>query len=553
MRKQSNGKTNNNKVKREQPRKDNRSKRVNLDNERVSKFDKLETSGPQKMKDSCASNDVRWYATNPELLKAAASLPFSQTTGQPLGFAGSGTQMTTDLGYTVPGVMSLFFLPTLGGGNTDALNAAKDSMYSFVVHANSRNTSYTSADLMEVVIAGANVFAAWASGVRAYGTMRLYDQRNKYLPSALITAMGFKPDDLRSNLSRMWFDLNELAARMSQIWIPNTLPLLDRWFWLNSNVYMDSTSVKGQYYVFTQSRFLGYAPDLSPNGGVLTWVNTDGSINRDSGKTAYSNQVGNTWDGYMTMMNGLISALVDSEDRGIIMGDILKAFGSDKIYAVNPVDVNYQITPVYDREVLTQIENATVFDRVYTSIYEDAGTGRLLQGAWTTGFTAPAPSSWDEIAPDQAILNFHQLEVPTPEQIMVATRLMSLGTLDSKVNISQFGYEPETAGTEYVLRIHYYQYTKTGTLNAIRMYTRNNSASNPQATLGSVFAEMAFDWAPWHYSVSGTLPTASAPALVKPTITFALGDYDNYTVVTTAELKKMHNTALYSELGVPII
>lgn len=49
---------------------------------------------------SPASNDPSWYATNPELLRAAASIPFSRTMGQRLPFNGT---------TSVPGIMSLYW------------------------------------------------------------------------------------------------------------------------------------------------------------------------------------------------------------------------------------------------------------------------------------------------------------------------------------------------------------------------------------------------------------------------------------------------------------
>lgn len=533
-------------VKREQPKKDSKSKRVNDDNERMSKFIKREESGPDKMKDSNCSNDVRWYASNPELLKAAASLPFSVVVGQQLqGNAG------WSVGTTVPGILSMYFLPSLGGGNLDALNAAKDSIYSFVVHANSRNTSYTSADLMEVIIAGMNVFAAWASGVRAFGVARLYDQRNKYLPDGLLCAMGFSPTDIRSNLSHMWFDLNELAARMSQIWIPNTMPVLDRWFWLNSNVYMDGDSVKSQYYVFTQEKFLGFNETSQPSGGTLEWVNVDGTISSTTG-TRYSNSSSYyTWSQYMTMMNGLITALVDSEDRGVIMGDIMKAYGADKIYAVNPISADYTITPVYDREVLTQIENATTFGRTYFGIYQDQSTGRLVQG-WPTGTTSTAPKSWSDIALNQSILNFHQKETPTPEQIMVATRMKCLGTTQVG-QASDFSLEVTTAGTEYVRLVRSFNFGNNNTIHNYDWTTRIDQSISLVSIMEQFCEFSAFDWCPWLTVVNGTLPTDASPTIVQPTIGMNYGDFDNYTIITLDELKKMHDTALYSEFGVPVI
>lgn len=510
-------------VKKEQPRKDSKTKRVNYDNERESKFLKDEA----KWKDA-RSNDPSWYAKNPELMKSAASLPFSVTTGELLPFSGNYY-------HSVPGVMAIYFQHSIGEANTDAINAAATSMYSYVVHANSRNTSYEAADLMMVVLAGMDVFSLVAAGIRAYGTMRNYDQRNKYTPDALVTAMGFNPQDLRANLSKMWFDLNEVVARISQIWIPNTMPVLDRWFWLNSNIYKDSESIRGQMYVLAQDYFWIYNPTIMQTGGGLSIVSNSGAVSSDSSDRFSFAKGDVTWDQYMTVLNGMISALLNSEDRGTIMGDILKAFGADKIYALNPITSDYQVLPTYDREVLTQIENADMVQGSLTPIGIYQKNGRIEN--YPRVVTSPGTNK------GLSILNFHQSELPTEAQVMVATRLKALG--EKMVSDGDTSYPAvETTGTEIVTSAKVFAYNESGSLlsadyDAYQPYT--------SVDIKTVATELVFDWAPWIYSVWDVNGSSVTP------VTWAFGDYDQYTSVDVETLKKMNNTALYSLFGVPII
>lgn len=83
-------------------------------------------------------NDIAWYNKNPELLKASCSVSFGQRAGFKLGMEKTPT---------IPGVMSLYWVPSIGTGNPSRI--AQDNLYSYVVHANSRNTSYDPVDLME--------------------------------------------------------------------------------------------------------------------------------------------------------------------------------------------------------------------------------------------------------------------------------------------------------------------------------------------------------------------------------------------------------------------
>lgn len=520
---------------RKQPRKDSKAKRVNFDNERVSRFERDLTH-------SRADNDVSWYAKNPELLRSAASLGFSNTTGQPIGWKGDKSQ-------TVPGVLALYYLPSIGGRDNDAVNAAKESIYSFVVHANSRNTSYNSSDQMLVILAGMQLFSALGYATRAYGVMRTFDQRNKYLPQALIAAMGFSYTDLQANLSNMWFDINEMIARSSQIWIPNTLPLMDRWYWMSSSIYQDSESVKGQFYLFNPLSFFGYNELASSSGGELQFMNPDGSFASQNTAGAYrTNTAQYTWSQFKAVINGMFDALLNSEDRGVIMGDILKAYGADRIYALKPIPADYSVVPIYDREVLTQIENASVFSGEYFSFKADADTNKLI----TKWGVRNVDNPFGEVPPSQSILNFHQKEVPTPEQVMVATRLTVLGsdvitTADNKV--AQIA--PLTIGTEYVTDVQAYVFGASG-LSRAPYVAQWSSGTSPSSTFA---LELCFDWSPWIYWTTPLTAVPQGPAadVVLPEVKYAYGDYDNYTVLEISDLRKMHTTAVYSEFGVPTI
>lgn len=539
------------KVKREQPRKDNRTKRVNFDIERVSKFEEM---GDETKKTS-KSNDVTWYAKNVELLRSAASLPFSTTTGMQLPFGSSAMP-------SVPGVMSLTWNMSIGGVNNDAINAAANSLYSYVVHANSRNTKYNAPDLMQVIIEGAHVFSAIAHAIRAYGTMKRFDQRNSYLPIGLIAAMGFDYSDLQANLSQMWFDINEIIARATQIWIPNDIPVLQRWFWMNSNIYMDAASIKSQYYVFTPGSFYGYDETYNDNGGALSLIPDDAASETQIKPFTMKAGSNHTWAEYVTLLNTMIGSLLNSEDRGIMFGDILKAYGSDKIYAISPIPSDYTVQPVYDTEVLSQIENLSVYDGIP---YAFAQNTNLLQiyTDWK-GDNATTPPGTKYMYPltlmswvrDVEILNFHQLDVPTPAQIMVATRLKAMGAFGIKPTTSGTSVllVPKTCGTETISGVDWIQFNYTDNVPSLAVTAMSVNANSTVGITYPMFsAHEAFDWAPWIYYYADTTLPSDVANVKAPSVRNCFGDFDYYTSIDTETLKKMNVTALYSEFGVPVI
>lgn len=532
-----------------QPRKDSDNPRVNFDNTREDKFDKDVAKDFPHEKMS-KPNDINWYTKNEEMLKAAASFNVSNTVGLPIGF-------DLDDGYiqTPMGVMGIYFYPHLGPSGY-AVNTAKDSYYSDVVHANSRNTSYSADDLMIITLAGKDVFAAISNAVRAYGLMKTYDQRNTYLPRAVITAMGFDFQDLKNNLAQMWFDINDLIIESRQIWIPNVFPVIDRGIWLNQNVYQDAEGVKSQKYVFVQKRYWIYNDTLTDQGGGLEWVKDDNGKYYDfelSGTGAtFINTTKYTWVQYRSMVRKMITALMNSTYRGVMMGDVYKAFGAEKLFALNPISSDYRLDPVYDSEVLMQIENSTCCNTIYSKIVQNQTT-KFLNMTWD-----PIPSGvtvWN-LPMWKNLMNFHFPTQPTPAEVMIATRLKCMGVTpiytssNTLVNVS-----PRTCGTEVV---YSYGVFWMNSLQEIWSCFYATVLSGITESTTEHMIQASFDWCPWIYDTGAKFPVTAG--MTRETFEsysfqpkFAIGDYDNYTVMSNNELDKMHVTAAYSEYDVPIL
>lgn len=566
-----------------QSRKDSSAKRINADNERESKFIKQYDKDGMRPKTSDGANDISWYSRNPELLKSAASFPFGSVLGMALWNNGP---------FYVPGVMVIKFTFAFGGPMTnryyngidfsgtwypEALNQAGKSSYSFLVHANSRNYNYEYQDLSIIQLAGMQVFCAITHMIRAYAIAKTYAEKSIYKPEAYLTAMGFDPSEIRNNLGQMWFDINSLIAQTSQIWIPSEAPLLKRWIWMCSSIFTDANSALSQNYIFVPRLFLQYNE---------TSVNTGGSLEPASFRmpdTTYatlSTDITNPWSNWVAMVQHMIDRLVNSEDRGIMFGDILNAYGADRIFAMPPVPVDTRIEPVYQPEVLTQIENLTVTHSYCVGVRQDTG-GLFPLMSYPKALARTAVQG---IAPRKPVLNFHQLTQPTPEQIVVATRLTAANTMSWGITAAKpykingtVGKEsastvtlqdgtgnylvPMAYGSELVSRIMFI--TKTPGVNegwSLVDYPYDDSYPSgewaPMNKSGAVPASYtSFDWAPFVYTFEsveiGQLDTEGA--VLGNYIYDVAGDFDNYTTLDDVELSKLHNMALMSEFGLPII
>lgn len=514
----------------------------------------------QIARDACKgnANDISWYARNPELLKSAGSIPFASILGK-----------DPFMQEQIPGIMSCVWHESIGTESSPlAANQAKDSMYSYMVHANSRNYNYTAADLMIMCLAGANVFSALATIMRVYGLAKYYTEENAYLPEAILASIGFNLTDVRNNLSTMWFAINNLIAQTRQIWIPTEMPLTERWFWLNSNVYTDAPGARSQIYIFSQNEYYIYNETKMNTGSALTvanYINSDGATveyRLSSILEAKSGPNYVTVEQFLQMIQSMIDALVASQDRGIIYGDILNAWGKDKIFALSPITSDYVVAPQYNAEVLTQIENMQ-YSRTGSpngiiqneeTIYQSYNTtAKTIADA----VTAAGIGKNGAIAPHR-VMNFHTEGQPTPESVMIASRL-ALGAIvprkftvipqtGSSPLVGVYALVPSCSGSEQINSIY------------ITKLSRNRKPVVTRVAYGGMDgntnfeALMAFDWHPFDYTFEGVSATTSWVENQSPsTLDYAYGDYSNYTVYDDSILKKLHDTALFSEFGVPFM
>lgn len=577
----SNSKPKGQNAKREQPKKDSRSKRVNFDNAREDKVAKQIMSDAKSGK----FNDINDFLRNPTLLKAAASYPVFPILGEPI----DPTRRTDG----IPGIMAFNWVPSFGdiqGGLTRknvganklklsapplAINQASDSTYSFIVHDNSRNYNYNSSDLFMLIIAGANVFGIIESMKRAYGMAKIYTETNRYYPDAVLEIQGFNAKDLKNHLSQAWFDINNLIVQTRQIWVPNAFPIVTRWMDINSNLYKDAPGDYAQTYIYVQSRYFTYNETQFQTGSAVTVAQVP--IVKANGETTYvdfapgvSNQY--TWSQWVAAAQGMIDNLINSEDRGIIYGDLLNAYTAERIIAIPEINSDYTVIPEYSPEISMQIENTVVCPKNEVDILGLAQYENKLYPMYNGGTTTSLVASE---TPTKGFLNFHIESDPSPEMILTATRFMTLGiraanTLtfgEDGTPTSECSWIPNVCGSEIVQQITICNYDNANNLTG-KHWTYTFGTSNRVNLEGTVsssqarwwFSTMAFDWHPFAYTVAGTTHTKNPSAEeaddgtpVGNPIVGAFGDADKYTIVEPSLLKKINDVAFYSLFGVPQI
>lgn len=539
-----------NNVRAQQPSKDSKTKRVNYDNTRVQKYYKDVRKQINEGKVATSNNDIDWYTKNPTLLARAASFPVASIVGDNVAVTGSNYR-------GVPGILSFGWVPAYGPDEV-ALTQCADSLYSFTVHANSRNGSYDGPDLLIGILAGSEVFNILGAMIRAYGFAKTYMEYNRYVPDAVLQAMGFLPT-FKEDLGKVIFDINLLIAQTRQLWVPNTMPIIDKHFKLNSLVYKDADNDRAQVYVFTQNLYKAFSAKEIQTGSALLPVRlnsdgepslTDGVRFMPSAKKQYS------WSTWVQVAQFMINQLVSMQDRGIMYGDILMAFGSDKIKALPEIGIDYRVEPVYNAEIQMQVENIVTSSYVTTALFQSDNFVRPSfeqQGVSSQYLPSYAP----------ALLNFHVSDV-TPSDITIATRFITAGlvntpykhlsysTSDAKYTIvGTAANRPDTVSTETICLITMLIFNapvsgSSVSVSDIDQFITTESGSLVNSSVTAHLQLMAFDWHPFLYEMTNL--GGEAPQVIN-----YYGDFDNYTLVPKYILSNLNTACLYSLLDIPIL
>lgn len=495
-------------------------------------------------------NDPSWYARWPQLVKDSASLPFSYPVGELVKL---NPRSPSDA-MTVAGLMVINFMPSIGVAQTnrDPINVAATNLYSFVRHENSGSRNYDPADLMMYVVCVDSLYMWHAFMRRVYGVARLYTPMNKYYPRALLAGMGMDPDDVFANLAQLRYYINLAAAKLNTLRIPSKFTYITRHQWMCSGLYADSASAKAQTYMFVPTGAWEYN-----NTGK-----TGTSLNYRAWKTDLSDENANLHT--VQQLNGFYEALFRAvqgdEDVGVMSGDILKAF--QDVLVAPQIAEDYFVTPVFSDEVLSQIHNSIAF-----GYHQQDGTTNFTKdtitqdpsvngGAIQTNYSIVGPvNATPNMVPSDvthlnvdAVINMYKDDA-TPDEVMVATRLMGQGQTDPD-DTPVDGYMPvyvDYAGSELVMWYAVYQVHPSNPevwlywIFFNKMIVNNDPAADVFSTAQILAAISQFDWAP-----KGYITSYDSTSKVEQSLGFYF-DANNYTTVKASVIGRMHQVALLSE------
>lgn len=534
------------------------------------------------------NNDPRWYSNDPVLIENSARISFYN----PLG---AKVEDICDGPVSVPGVMCLKTAPTVGwsDGPTSPINVAARAVYGYVVHANSRNRSYNDPDLMIYLLAMGNMYAYHAWLCRVYGLLNTYSRTNRYYPDAVLLSEGINFTDLRSKMPELLYYINSYAARIGQMNVPDAITYVSRQIWMYSNIWTDSAEIKSQTYLYSPAGFYKYEPVASSTGGKLKYMKL---FDRDTYSAAAI-----SLSKIKSYGDALIDAIVTDEDMNIMSGDILKAYGPEKLFKVPQIPVEYSVLPQFSLEVVQQFQNATIlpgavcaapntgveswskFDITQKDNYLVANPTMLLD---STMYKKGVAVDFEGLTRPRIINS--PVSVPNAAQNMVSTRLtaiterkpeaydgvgaVSLEAIKIKhcatevvvfCNIVAMrdtanGWKPVLIGQgwdeKYGNDAKYTLFHWLSTCPSVGESSGNAAADKVQRKSElELFSMMdAFAFHPILIPSQFTDTVDSHGAAIRKISNRSLyGQFENYTVLDADALDKMHDTALLSEFTVP--
>lgn len=431
----------------------------NYSNAKMSEFDYKQK--PNIITNGSKDNDASWYMNLDNIAKDYATLPFSNVVGLPSVNERPGMGNVFGNPQSVaPGLMTIKFIPTIGSveeGPVSPINIAAQQIYTLVRSANSGRVNYDKTDLIMLIMAMDSAYMLYEDLLRAYRVLSTFNSVNRFYPLSILNGLGYS-QTLQTRLADFRGLLDMFAYKLSAINIPDQLDVVKRHSWMCTNIYLDDENTKAQSYAFVPKWIYKWTEGVGDNPTKL--VHTVLHPNDTTTVLDY--------DDIATLIDTIMNPLLGSEDVGIMTGDMNKAFGEAGMIKIAPVEDYAALVPVYSKEVNLQIRNLFSTTGDISSTPNASGD---IEQVLTNTVTGPyvrqvlahssSESDYGLRKINRPILNFID-EDTTPENVMVATRLMSLDNEAGSGGISTL----HTYGTEVVDKMYIWQLNPSQVLHA---------------------------------------------------------------------------------------
>lgn len=504
-------------------------------------------------------NDISWYTRYPELAVAAASVPYPNRPGMKVAIGsynipptGGGATVAGNATYNVPGVMVLPWMPTVGysDGVTSPASIVAREMYSRVRSKYSGSLEADPPDFLMYVMALDSIYAFIAHMKRMYRISNAYSPNNYVLPMGLMSGLvgsNATIEDVIVHRTKLWQYTNELVHMVSKFTCPASMDIINRHYWLSDNIYTDSNSLNSQFYMMKLSKVYQFA--LNPVSGSDIKASGLNMVNVPFIKNSSDDSFVDT---LFKFGRTLIDTLSAWDDAYTINGYLMRAYEGSPLFAVDVLNQDEVLVPLYSEEVLTQIENSFPIPTgsVNNNVTQDVATNSVICKPNAT-ITGELASAYVNLAPYNLLPTISiRSDAPTVADTIIATRLKNAMRVTSASGTTvKFNIECATEilmGTYIVDFDGKYANNYTVGPYDIRDYTQQYYV-RPSSEDGAAFLS-AFDWHPLIWTISITRDGSSSSYTYKSRVT-PMGDIHNLTFVTTEVLENIHKICVYSEFN----
>jgi len=416
---------------------------------------------------------------------------------------------------------------------TDSFRNAIVTLYTKLRAVNTGTTVYSVDDLTAYVLNVRAVRAVVATLHRYVRAAEMIDIYDAHVPESIIRGASWAAGSYVAVLNNLPA-LRALGAQLDQqsrSMLPLNLPILDRTEWLFDNIFADSNDVKPQWYEFYIRAIRLFQ---------ITATNTYTSVDLDI----------DSIPDILTVVAPMLSQYMTTYIVNVIAGDMIKAYGTA---AIRPLISDWNafrpLVPVYDEDILQQIENADSAD-LYTPIGRNVWAPIYSGGNWdndkwssntrfinsvsdaTVGYPRTGcyiPNmTWNSV-----YVNSFRNET-SPGQVLSYTRLkfriadVVFSESDPKTNIVSMNLY--TCGSEVVDHIRGIVSDATAIWLPVHA---NMYAGDLNAEYFPIMSH--FDWHPKQYWCSETWPSLSTA-----------WDFKNFAQVSYYDIDRLHQYANYA-------
>jgi len=305
-----------------------------------------------------------------------------------------------------------------------------------------------------------------------------------------------------------------------------------------SSIFKDEDVQKAQMYMYVPAYLWKFALNTDQSGMLATREVTC-ALDANNGQIIPANDANLLkHSNLMTIGNDLLDAIYRDEDAGIISGDIIKAYGVDKLWKLTEIAPEYATLPIFSEEVLTQIHNTRFFGAV---AWQDTNIPGQVDIACLDLIQDPSINKGTLIFEPIAARNVSNCydaildtwkEDPSADDVIVATRNMLYAN-----KLADRKYAIVSSGTELPLFADVFYFNTVNTLTKETLYGYDSWWHN-LGTGQSVLTK--FNEYPHHIVDDGN-----------GNLVDINGELSNYTILGGNEIMKMNESAILSEFAVP--